>query len=395
MGKKILFVDDEIAILKSLKRLFLDTDYDIFLAEGGEEALQLLSMEDIDLIFTDVKMPGMDGYMLLQKVKKKYPFIIRVILSGYTEGKEIVEAIQQNLARAYILKPWNNEELLKFIEDTFDIQKLLKNRNMMNKFNDIPTLINSYNRIKMLIEEKSDMEEIAKTIEEDQAIAAKVLHIANSAFYGVKTGSIKQAITYLGSDNVEKIVLSTSIFNQLKDDKKITGVKKSLWDHASLTNKVLTCFYENLLNQKIPKLCETAGLLHDIGKVIILTQFPKKYEAMLNNVNYHGNGKKDIEVEKSMIGNSHEEIGSYALYWWGLPYPMVEAALFHHSPLDEKVLNKKLVSMVHLANYYAWTILDDAETCHLEAEVFNFLNITKSRCDELIKMVKTNNEGEE
>ncbi|AOY77027.1 response regulator [Clostridium formicaceticum] len=388
MSKKILFVDDETAILKSLKRLFMDADYEIFLAEGGEEALQFLSAENIDLLFTDVKMPGMDGYKLLEKVKKKYPLIIRVILSGYTEGKEIVEAIQKNLARTYILKPWNNEELLKFIEDTFEIQKLLKNKNNMNKFNNIPTLIGSYNRIKTLIEEKSDMEEIAKTIEEDQAIAAKVLHIANSAFYGVKTASIKQAITYLGSDNVEKIVLSTSIFNQLKDNDKITSVKKPLWNHASLTNKVLTFFYENLLNQKIPKWCETAGLLHDIGKVIILTQFPKEYETMLNNVNYHGNGKEDLEVEKSIIGNSHEEIGGYALYWWGLPYAMVEAALFHHHPLDEKVLNKNLVSMVHLANYYAWTMVDGVATCHLDMEIFDFLGITKTQCDGLIKKLK-------
>lgn len=388
MSKKILFVDDETAILKSLRRLFLDTDYDIFLAEGGEEALKLLSMEDVDLIFTDVKMPGMDGYKLLEEVKKKYPSIIRVILSGYTEGREIVEAIQNNLARTYILKPWNNEELLKFIEDIFQIQKLLKNGSLMNKFNDIPTLINSYSRVKRLIEEKSDMEEIAKTIEEDQAIAAKVLHIANSAFYGVKTASIKQAITYLGSDNVEKIVLSTSIFNQLKDDKNITRVKKSLWDHASLTNKLLTFFYENLLNQKLPKWCETAGLLHDIGKVIILTQFPKEYEGMLSNVNYYGNGKKDLEVEKNTVGNSHQEIGGYALYWWGLPYSMVEAALFHHNPLDEKVLNKKLVSMVHLANYYAWSLVEDTSTCHLDMEVFGFLNITKSQCDELVKKIK-------
>ncbi len=80
--KTILFVDDEIPILKSLNRLFMDTDYEVFTAGSGKEALAILATEKIDMVITDMRMPEMDGCQLLQKVKELHPTSLRIILSG-------------------------------------------------------------------------------------------------------------------------------------------------------------------------------------------------------------------------------------------------------------------------------------------------------------------------
>jgi len=82
MTKSILFVDDEKQILRALKRLFIRSDYETYYAESGEMALQILEDHAIDLLITDIRMPIMDGYELLRKVKEKYPLTLRVALSG-------------------------------------------------------------------------------------------------------------------------------------------------------------------------------------------------------------------------------------------------------------------------------------------------------------------------
>lgn len=103
MMKKLLFVDDERKILSSLNRLMIDVDYEILTAESGQEALEILEEEpDIDLIISDMRMPYMTGYELLSIVKQRYPKVIRVILSGYTDEKIIYKALQENVAKIYL-----------------------------------------------------------------------------------------------------------------------------------------------------------------------------------------------------------------------------------------------------------------------------------------------------
>jgi CheY-like chemotaxis protein len=124
MSKTLLFVDDEKQILKAIRRSFLDTDYTIYTANSGEEALIILEKVKIDLIVADMRMPAMDGYELLQSVKQKHPSIIRLILSGYAEEKMIIDALENNLAKMYLFKPWDNKALIKAIGQALGAEEL-------------------------------------------------------------------------------------------------------------------------------------------------------------------------------------------------------------------------------------------------------------------------------
>ncbi len=108
--KTVLFVDDEEKILKSLKRGLLDEPYKALFANSGHKALEILETEEVHVLVTDMRMPEMSGLELLKIVKEKYPQIVRMVLSGYTQITTLLTAINQGEIYKYITKPWKLEE---------------------------------------------------------------------------------------------------------------------------------------------------------------------------------------------------------------------------------------------------------------------------------------------
>jgi len=123
---KILCVDDERNVLKALRRLFMDEeDYDILLAESGEEGIEILAAEqDVRLVVSDYRMPGMNGVEFLAQVNERRPDTIRIVLSGYADTAAVVEAINLGQIYKFIPKPWNDEELKTAIAAALQHQEL-------------------------------------------------------------------------------------------------------------------------------------------------------------------------------------------------------------------------------------------------------------------------------
>ncbi len=352
MANTIMFVDDERQILRALNRLFMDSAYETVFMDSGEEGLAYLAEHPVQLVVSDIRMPGMNGIDFLKEVKHRYPSTMRVALSGYTDSRVIYKALEENVAKMYLFKPWDNRELLLTIDRMFRLEEVLTDKKIMdliNNLSDVPTLPALYHRIRTMIQEDEDVDRIAEVIEADQASSAKILRIANSAFYGAKTGSIAQAIMYIGLSNVKSIVLSNALFDvkgPLGDSVRL------LWKHATLTNRLTSHLYQQALGKKIPNVFASAGLLHNIGMVVMISQFP---EASLKIA---ASGPEDpykaMELERELLGVTHEELGGYLLNWWELPLPIVESALYHHDPQNDTVINRELLAVVHLANTNAW-----------------------------------------
>jgi two-component system, NtrC family, response regulator HupR/HoxA len=112
-SKKVLFVDDEEYLLASLKIGLMDEPYKCLFANSGSEALKVLSATRVHLIVTDMRMPGMSGLELLRIVREKYPNVIRIVLSGYTQITTLLTAINDGHIYKYIPKPWKLEEEFK------------------------------------------------------------------------------------------------------------------------------------------------------------------------------------------------------------------------------------------------------------------------------------------
>ena len=111
--RTILFVDDEIRLLRSMERGLLDEPYHLLFAESGKDALKLLAENEVHVLVTDMRMPEMTGLELLKIVKERYPRTVRLVLSGYTQASTLLTAINQGEIFRFITKPWKMEEEFK------------------------------------------------------------------------------------------------------------------------------------------------------------------------------------------------------------------------------------------------------------------------------------------
>lgn len=347
--KTILFVDDEVNILNALKRLFRNLEFECYYAQNIKEAVKVLfEVDKIDMLITDIKMPEFDGLRVLKLFKQASPDTIRVALSGYASTRSITEAVSKNLAKQYFYKPWKNEELIEYIRKMFLLEEKLKNVNLfevVHKFEKIKTIPRLFNEVSMAIQKDDSIEEISEMIEKDPAIAANILRISNSAFYAARTGNLQQAIMYIGLNNLKQIILTYEISNF-----KIKYFEKSasIWSHSTETNKIFQEIYEKYYNKKIPSVIGTAGLMHDIGKILMLQIFGLSY---FDNV-LQSQDNTDVllarEIEHYEI--DHSTLGGYFLNWWSFPLDIIEMTMYHHDPSNPDIINKELVALMCIAS---------------------------------------------
>jgi len=129
----ILIVDDEENILKTLERLMEDEGYRIFFADSGFKGLEIIKHEDIHLVISDQKMPGMDGIKFLYEVKKTSPDTIRIMLTGFADVNIAIQAINEGEVYRFITKPWNNVELLSTVKQGIEYYDLKMELGRLNK----------------------------------------------------------------------------------------------------------------------------------------------------------------------------------------------------------------------------------------------------------------------
>lgn len=127
----LLCVDDEANILSSLKRLFRPAGYKILTATGGEEALALMEREAVDLIVSDMRMPGMNGAQVLAAARARWPETVRILLTGYADITSTIEAINSGQLHRYISKPWDDNEVLLVVREGLEKKALLREKNRL------------------------------------------------------------------------------------------------------------------------------------------------------------------------------------------------------------------------------------------------------------------------
>lgn len=234
---KILFVDDENSVLQSLKRLCLDDNYSIMLANSGEEALELLkNTSSIGLIVSDQRMPGMAGSEFLEKAKELLPDTVRILLTGYADINAVADAINKGGAYRYITKPWNDEELLQTIGDAVRRYSLIKE----NK------------RLQEIIRKQN--EELKRWNSQlEYFVQEQTLEIQNK----------NKELEKLNEDLEKNFKNSILVFSGLIElrDRKTANHSKNVAELSVRTARAM-----NLSGKEIETIT-AAALLHDIGKI--------------------------------------------------------------------------------------------------------------------------------
>lgn len=347
--KKILFIDDESNILRAMNRAFRNLEFECYYANGIKEAIEIfIGLDSLDMLVTDIKMPYFDGIRLLKLFKEASPETIRVAITGYASASSITEAVSKNLAKQYFYKPWNNEELIDGIRKMFNLEEKLMSFDLfevVQRFDSIKTLPRLYNELNLYIQRDKSIEEITSIIERDPAITSNVLRIANSAFYAAKTGNIQQAIMYIGLNNLKQIVLSYEIA-QMKE--QLSSKCEFIWTHSNRTNLIFQELYVKYFNTKVPPIISAAGIVHDIGKIIMLQIFGDRYYDEILKHAYHDDAL--LSKERELFKIDHSMIGGYFLNWWTFPLDIIEVTLFHHTPNDPGISNRKIVALMCIAS---------------------------------------------
>ncbi len=332
--KNIVFVDDERALLDGLRaRLYKHRhDWNMQFLVSGDEAIAAFEQQHVDLIVSDVRMPGMDGGQLLSVVKQRWPNTVRVIVSGYSDPVQAVRLT--SLAHQYVAKPCDGQQLENIIERCFNLQDLLSEeplRKMVGRIGKLPALPKTYGLLQTALAQPSvTAAEIGDIVTADAAIASKVLQITNSAFFRLRKPMvrIKDAVTYLGFATIRNLVLSAELSSQWKASQGLVDVDpEQLQNHAQYAAAACKSLAGGRAS---PDDAWLAGLLHDIGYWILIQECPNELAQALELA--RSQHLPLFECERRTTGATHAQIGAYLLGLWGLPYSIVEAVAMHHAP---------------------------------------------------------------
>lgn len=333
--KRILFVDDESNILEGLRRMLYAerAHWDVHFALGGEAALRACEAGSFDVVVSDMRMPGMDGAALLSQVLDRFPNTARITLSGYSEAGLAARAI--SLAHRFLVKPCSASELFTTIKQVCSLQDALSApaiRKVVGAIGELPSLSSTYScLIQALTNPDASVSLLAEIIERDVAMSAKILQLANSAFFGLakEVTDVRSAATYLGTATIKNLALVSEAFRVFVPDSCIPqSVFESMQRHARHTASIASMLP---IDRGIRDVTTVAALLHDIGSLILASKLPDIFCSA--RLIASKRGCRIFEAEEELLGTSHAEIGAYLLGLWGIPSLSVEAIAHHHRPM--------------------------------------------------------------
>src|SRR3984885_4791380 len=354
--KRVLFVDDEGKALDALKLMLRVQEFpwEAAYASSGKSALDLLAEKPFDVIISDIRMPEMDGAALLKIVCERFPGAVRIVVCSQEEMNGALRAVP--VAHQFLLKPCDPHMLRVAVARATRLSDVLSNKmlaSIVGSVKDLPVLPRTFMALReKLADPNAPVKEVVKLVEQDISISAKILQLVNSAFFGLprEISTMNTAVSYLGIDMLQNLVLSAEVFRVFENSANLPGFSfEELHEHSQLTAKIAS-------HIPVPAAVHSAavvvaGLLHDVGKLVLATRSPKHFARALEGA---AEEKPPLfAVEQDLMGVSHAEVGAYLLEIWGLPCPVVEAVAHHHHP--ERVPQETLdaVAVVHVANYLA------------------------------------------
>jgi len=352
---RILFVDDEASMIRVLKMGMrpMIKEWDLQFAESGEEALALCEQQPFDVVVTDMRMSGMNGAQLLNQIMRRHPQTVRIVLSGYADLSEVVSCV--GLTHQFLTKPCSLEDLKNSLKRVTGIKQQLgheKLRELTGGLANLPSLPKLYLEIADALQSPmSSTERIADIASKDPALSAKLLQLSNSAFFGFsrRVFSVAEAVQLLGVGVIQSIALAVPLFSAF-DHKKCPGFHlEQVWDHSVETGVIASRIYNHHLDDSHrAEQAFAAGVLHDVGKLILAEKLSTQYADILKEA--HALKRPLHEVERKHLGASHAEVGAYLLALWGLPVPLVEAVACHHNPRRCANHDLCLAGVIHIAD---------------------------------------------
>jgi HD-like signal output (HDOD) protein len=333
--RRILFVDDEPAIIEGLRAALRPQrkEWDTAFALGGPAALEEVRRGAFDVIVTDMRMPIVDGAELLRQVKELQPRAVRIVLSGQTDTETAMKTVFT--AHQFLAKPCELDKLRSLVKRACSLNELVTAEELRALAGDtslLPAAPRTYLAIsEALTDPNCNLNAVARLVERDPALCAKVLQVVNSAFFGLprNVSSIVQATNFLGTLTLRNLALAMESMASARRA-QLPLSSQQLLDFQ--TNSLLVALLGRhwfVADRRKADDAFVAGMLRDMGHLILACQ------------------------GRAETADVHASLSAYLLGLWGIPHSVLEPVAFHEHPeaLEHETL--EVVDVVHLADRVA------------------------------------------
>ncbi len=337
MTLQILFVDDEPNVLDGLRRTLrgFRGEWDMRFAAGGPAALDALDQLAADVVVSDMRMPGMEGDVLLAEVRRRHPRAVRILLTGDCTREALLRV--SALAHRVLTKPCAPDELKAAVHQAAALQGVLLGPDLtaaVGRLVSVPSKPELYTRLLAVLDDPdSSLADVGGVCAQDVGVTAKLIQVANSIAFansGAAT-SAADAVRRIGAEMTKALVLADGVLTKFDPRAILPFTIDEVWPHSQAVGELTA----RITRAEAPAadwraVAPVAGMLHDIGRLVFAVTQPERYVTALRLV--QTDGRTVTDAERVVFGVSHAEVGAYLLGLWGLPIAVVEAVAWHHTP---------------------------------------------------------------
>lgn len=304
-------------------------------AVGASEALVILEKQKVDVVVTDMRMPGMDGAALLDHVRVLQPQAARIVLSGFSEREAVFRTIGP--AHQYYVKPCQPQTLVEAIRRALGVRRSLQSPSLLALVagaKSVPALPAAL--IALLGELQSpngSAGEVARIISADVGLMVSLLKLTNSGFFYIHTEvtDVLQAVKMLGFEMVRAVAVMAGVFEAFNCDGIDCQSVRLLEQRSLMIGAVARRLAESEgFGRPAAEQAQCAGMLAHVGSLLLFANWPEPMARIRRDLDMAGGDI--VSAERSVLGASHAEAGGALLGLWGFTDPVVEAVLYHHEP---------------------------------------------------------------
>lgn len=364
--RRILFVDDDELILRSMERVLrrpaAESGWQLCFATDGDSALEEMNRAPIEVLLCDANMAKMSGATLLRRVQERDPSVVRILLSGHT-GLDVLRTALP-YAHQFLPKPCDGQLLRSTLESACGVRGLLAHpemRHVVGSSNQLPSAPRTFIELSnALANPHTSARTVSEIIERDIAISARVLELVSSVFCGLPRAvtSIGGAVAHLGVEVVKAIVLSVEVsrmfpLTQAVPDFSVDALQRRCMKVSQLAQRLLG-------HEPGGDVLLVAGLLQDTGQIVLASRAAARFAMALDIADDRKQPLHEVELE--LFGASHAEVGAYLLGLWGLPQRVVSAVADHLEPQRTHHRIFDAAAALYVANH----LIEDADVPALD-----------------------------
>jgi putative nucleotidyltransferase with HDIG domain len=355
MSRRILFFATDPAERESIRAdLAAKVEgFERLVVTNFDEAITAVQSEPVDAIVADHQMADTSGAKLLNWAAEHCPRAARLIMAESADREEVLRSVLA--PHQFLPKPVTPEVLKGTIHSALLLGKAIPNEVLLTlaaRIRVFPPLPSLYFRVLNELESPNfSPQTVSEILAKDLAMTTRLLQMINSGFYSLpgRITDLTEAVSLLGQEAVKSLVIAIQVFLEYEHLKPLYFSISQLWQHSTAVAhgaRLITQMETG--DRDRAEEAYTAGLLHDIGKLVLANNFEAEYNKVQTAACDSGQPLWEVEAEE--FGVSHAELGAFILGRWGMPVALLEAAALHHQPDRCSSRDFSAVTAVHIAN---------------------------------------------